>query len=217
VAGGPVSVEQWYNDVPAILQTFYNGMEGGNALARLLFGDVNPGGKLPFTVPVNESDLPPFNSFAREVDYGYYHGYTLFDKEHIAPRFSFGFGLSYTTFRFSNLKVLTPDVKPGESLHVSVEVENAGERAGAEVTQLYIGFPQSQVDRPVKILRGFKKTFLLPHEKQTLYFDVKPDDLAYYNEQSKSWQIENVQHEIYMGNSSSASSLQKASFNVSGF
>ncbi len=134
VAGSAVTVEEWYNEVPAIIETFYNGMEGGNALARILFGDVNPSGKLPFSVPKLETDLPPFDSFADSAQYGYYHGYTLFDKydrdihlrpaqssgtpppaEDKQPRYAFGFGLSYTQFQISDLKAdVTLSLSKGE-------------------------------------------------------------------------------------------------------
>jgi beta-glucosidase len=217
VSGGPVTVEEWYDDVPSILQTFYSGMEGGNALARILFGDVNPSGKLPFSVPKSMVDLPPFNSYATEVNYGYYHGYTLFDKEKTTPRFPFGFGLSYTNFNFSNLKVITPEVKPEHSMQCSIDIENTGLKAGAEVAQLYIGFSDSKIDRPVKILRGFNKISLEPGEKKTITFVVKPEDLAYYDPATKSWKVENMTHQIYLGNSSSTINLQKAVFNTSGF
>lgn len=217
VSGGPVTVEEWIDEVPGILQVFYSGMQGGNALARLLFGDVNPSGRLPFLVPKNEDDLPAFNSYAKEADYGYYHGYTLFDKKDIEPRFPFGYGLSYTSFNFTDLRTLTPVVKPGTSLKVSVEVENTGTRPGAEVAQLYIGFAHSQVDRPVKILRGFRRVYLKPGEKTTIFFEVKPEDLAYYNPQEKGWEVENMSHEIYVGSSSSLHDLQKSTFEVSDF
>ena len=217
VAGGPIMVEDWYNNVPAILQTFYNGMEGGNAFAGLLFGDVNPSGKLPFTVPVNQSDLPPFNSFDTTANYGYYHGYTLFDKKNLPVRFPFGYGLSYTQFSFSNLKIANAAIKPGELLTVTVDVENTGNCAGAEVPQLYIGFENSGIDRPVKLLRGFTKVYLRAHEKRSITFTVKTDDLAYYNTDIKAWKVENMEHHVYVGNSSSANSLTKASFTTSGF
>ena len=216
VSGGPIMVEEWYDNVPAILQTFYNGMEGGNALARILFGDVSPSGKLPFSVPKRMDDLPPFNSYAGEVEYGYYHGYTLFDKKKTEPRFPFGFGLSYTSFRFSNLQVITPTVGPNGDMKCSIEVENTGTRTGAEVAQLYVGFGNSKIDRPVKILRGFDKVLLEPHQTKTITFEVKPQDLAYYDASAKSWKVENMVHEIYLGNTSATGQLQKATFTTSG-
>ena len=217
VSGGPIMVEDWYNEVPSILQTFYSGMEGGTSLARMLFGEVNPSGKLPFSVPKRQTDLPPFNSYASEVDYGYYHGYTLFDKQNITPRFPFGYGLSYTNFNFSKLKIITPQVNSNTPLQCSIEVENTGERSGEEVAQLYIGFGESKIDRPVKILRGFNKISLEAHEKKTIIFHVKPEDLAYYDPDTKSWKVENMVYEIYLGNSSAPASLQKATFRATGF
>ena len=152
-------------------------MEGGNALARILFGDVNPSGKLPFTVPKSENDLPPFNSFDTAVEYGYYHGYTLLEKEHKVPRYSFGFGLSYTSFLISDLKIEFSDTGLTDTLHVSVKVKNTGNRNGAEVVQLYIGFPHSAIERPKKLLRGFEKIYLSESEEQTLSFKISVDEL----------------------------------------
>jgi len=214
-SGSTVTMENWKNKVPAIMLNFYNGMEGGNALARLLFGEVNPSGKLPFTVPVDEKDLPFFDAYADSITYGYYHGYTLFDKTQKPVAFPFGFGLSYTTFQYSNLNVLTPAVASQNGiLKVSVDVTNTGKRAGEEVAQLYIGFSNSKIDRPIKLLRGFKKILLQPNETKTVSFEVKAEDLAYYEVDTKSWKMEKMAHEIFVGKSSAEKDLLKGSFIV---
>ena len=206
VAGSAVTVEEWHNEVPAIIETFYNGMEGGNALARILFGDVNPSGKLPFTVPKLETDLPPFDSFADSAQYGYYHGYSLFDKEKKQPRYAFGFGLSYTQFQISDLVLKqvthTTEVSENSEITVSVKVKNTGNRAGAEVVQLYIGFPESKIDRPVKLLRAFGKVFLEPNEERVVNLTVPVNDLAYYNPETKTWIVDKGKYEVLVGNSS---------------
>lgn len=215
VAGSAVTVEEWHREVPAIIETFYNGMEGGTALARILFGEVNPSGKLPFTVPKLESDLPPFNSFEGNVEYGYYHGYTLFDKEKIEPRYPFGFGLSYTQFQISDLEVITDlfrdlantemlkQVQQGNDvIKVSVNVKNTGARAGAEVLQLYISYPDSKTDQPVKLLRGFKKVFLQPGEERIVQMKVNSSDLATYQPETKTWLTAKGSYRVMVGNSS---------------
>jgi beta-glucosidase len=223
VAGSAVTVEEWHNEVPTIIETFYNGMEGGNALARILFGDVNPSGKLPFTVPKNESDLPPFNSFDDTVYYGYYHGYTLFDKEKKEPRYPFGFGLSYTQFQIKDLLVVPsypgitisgPVVADTGWMSVAVRVKNIGTRAGAEVLQLYIGFQDSKIDRPVKLLHAFHKVFLEPGELRHVNFTVRINDLANYNPETRTWIVEKGKYAVLVGNSSRDEKMQKSEFEV---
>ena len=137
--------------------------DGRRSCLAILFGEVNPSGKLPFTIPARE-DLPFFNDRIDAIDYGYYHGYTLFEKQGLRAAFPFGFGLSYTSFAYSNLRVETGD----DALLVSFDLENTGDRAGAEIAQVYIGLEQSAVDRPVKLLKGFKKVFLQPGRKNKL-------------------------------------------------
>jgi beta-glucosidase len=214
IAGSAVTVEEWHQEVPAIIETFYNGQEGGNALARLLFGDVSPSGKLPFTVPKSESDLPPFNSFDSSVHYGYYHGYSLFDKKKIEPRYPFGYGLSYTSFTISDIQLSHASITSADSMHVSVKVKNTGSREGAEVVQLYVGFPESKIDRPDKLLRGFKKVYLKANEERQIEFNIPASELAYYNDMSKNWEIEKCKYEILIGNSSVKSQLLSQSFEV---
>jgi beta-glucosidase len=212
-SGSTVIMESWKNKVAAIMMNFYSGMEGGNALVNLLFGAVNPSGKLPFTVPVNEADLPFFDAYADSITYGYYHGYSLFDKNKKSVAFPFGFGLSYTTFQYSNLTVLTPTVaSQNGTLKVSVEVTNTGKVAGEEVAQLYIGFSNSKIDRPLKSLKGFQKILLQPNETKTVSFEVSTDDLAYYDIENKTWKTELMQYEIFAGKSSDERDLLKGSF-----
>lgn len=208
VAGSAITVEEWYGKTPAILQTFYNGMEGGTALARLLFGEVSPSGKLPFTVPKNENDLPPFDSYADTVHYGYYHGYTLFEKENKQPRFPFGFGLSYTTFSTSQLLV-----KEHENyIEIKLNVKNTGVIKAAEVVQAYVSFPQTEVEMPNKLLRGFKKIELLPGEEKQVTLHIPLSSLQYYNEQLHQWQPTKGTHTVFVGNSSADPNMLSATF-----
>jgi beta-glucosidase len=170
VGGSAIMTEEWKQAVPAILMSWYGGLEGGTAIARTLFGEVNPGGKLPFTIPARAQDLPFFDRNAETIEYGYYHGYTLFDKNGLKPAFPFGFGLSYTTFAFGPPEL----TEEPDGLKVAVEVTNTGTRAGEEVVQLYAGAPDSAVDRPVKILQGFRRIVLKPGERKRLSFAVPP-------------------------------------------
>src|SRR5690554_1095291 len=156
IGGNMIMIEEWKDSVSAILMAYYPGMEGGTAIARTLFGEVNPGGKLPFVVPYRENDLPQVDWDTSEQYYDYYHGYAKLEKEGIEPLLPYGFGLSYTEFEISN-----PDFSvEGEEVKAACDVENTGDRAGDEVVQLYVGFSNSAVDRPVKLLRGFKRVSL---------------------------------------------------------
>lgn len=212
VGGSAVIMENWNASVPSILMTWYAGMEGGTALANILFGDANPSGKLPFTIPGTEKHLPLFDPFAKKARYDYYHGYTLFDKMELEPAFPFGFGLSYTRFDFEGLEIDQPELSGDGVLIAEINVSNCGHRAGEEVAQLYIGFGNSKVDRPVKLLRGFQKVALQPGETKRLRFEVPAGDLAWYNPDTGQWEIEVMEYRLYIGNSSSDHDLQSVPF-----
>jgi beta-glucosidase len=203
VGGSAIMMEEWKDAVPAILMSWYGGMEGGTALARTLFGEANPGGKLPFVIPESARDLPFFDRNADTIEYGYYHGYTLFDKKSVKPAFPFGFGLSYTTFTFGSPKL----TQEPDKLKVAVDVTNEGSRAGEEVVQLYVGAPESTIDRPVKLLRGFRRIFLKPGERTQVAFEVPLHTLAWYNPQRSAWELENTRYAVYLGSSSSGGAL----------
>ncbi len=215
IGGSAIAAEEWRHDVKAILMAYYPGMEGGHAIARVLLGDVNPGAKLTFTVPADAAWLPPFTPGAPSIEYGYYHGYTLAEKNGIEPAFAFGFGLGYTRFTYANLR-LAPDRIPagGGVLEVAVDVTNAGGRAGHEVVQLYVGFPASALDRPRKLLRGFERVPLAPGETRTVTFRVPSSGLAYWDAAAKAWRVEPVRHDVYVGGSSRSSDLLAAGFTV---
>lgn len=214
IGGSAITMEDWEERVPAILMAWYFGMEGGRALPRVLFGDVNPSGKLPVTIPRNESQLPPFDPYSPTVEYGYYHGYTLLDKLGLEPAFPFGFGLSFTRFEYSDLEVATPEVTPSEELLVRVRLTNTGSREGAEVVQLYVGFADSRVDRPVKLLRGFRKLTLAPGSSQLVNFAVPVRDLAWYNPEAGKWEVEAINYTVLVGSSSRNQDLLQAAFRV---
>jgi beta-glucosidase len=214
VGGSVFTMEQWKNDVPAILMAWYFGMEGGHALARVLFGDVNPSGKMPLTTPKDESQLPFFDEFADTIRYGPYHGYTLFDKQKREPAFPFGYGLSYTTYAYTNLRLATPTLAPDAKLDVTVDVTNTGRRTGEEIVELYVGFEGSKLERPVKLLRAFAKVALAPGETKTVPLSVAVKDLAWYDAQAKAWQIEPMTYDMLVGASARASDLLRARFTV---
>jgi beta-glucosidase len=214
IGGSVFTMEEWKDDVPAILMAWYFGMEGGHALARVLFGDVNPSGKMPLTTPRDMAQLPFFDEFADTIAYGPYHGYTLLDKEGLEPAFPFGHGLSYTSYAYSNLRVLTPAVAPDGRVDVTVDVTNTGRRVGEEIVQLYVGFDGSTVERPVKLLRAFAKVPLAPGETKTVPLSVAVTDLAWYDAEARAWRVEPMTYGVLVGPSSRAGDLLRGSFTV---
>ncbi|UCD02582.1 MAG: glycoside hydrolase family 3 C-terminal domain-containing protein [Promethearchaeota archaeon] len=210
IGGSAITMEEWKAEVPAILMAWYSGVEGGTALAKILFGDVNPSGKLPFTIPKDPKNLPFFDKNADEIEYGYYHGYTFFDKEGYVPAFAFGHGLSYTKFNYSNLQF---EIKEDKVI-ATVDVKNDGKKAGGEVVQLYIGFEQSQIERPIKLLKGFSRVSLEPNEIKKVKIEVSKKNLAWYNPKTKSWEIEKIEYTLYIGGSSKAEDLLSTQFNL---
>jgi len=215
VGGSAILLDEWKDRVPSILMSWYSGMEGGTALARIIFGDVNPSGKLTVTFAKDSSQLPPFDPpYTGSVEYGYYHGYTLADKNGYQPSFPFGYGLSYTSFQYSDLHLSANEISPDGDLFVSVSVQNTGTRTGEEVVQLYVGFPNAKVDRPVKLLRGFDKIPLSSGEKKSVTFTLHARDLAYYDPASSAWRVEPVAHQVLVGGSSRVSDLLSATFRI---
>jgi len=211
VGGSAIDMSAWVDEVPAVLFSWYAGMEGGHALADILFGKVNPSGKLPFTIAKKESDYPKFTPFAMEIDYGYYHGYTLLDKNEIEPLYPFGHGLSYTTFTYDSLQV---SIDSTGTIRSKVRVSNSGDRPGEEVVQLYVGFENSSVDRAKKLLRGFRKIWLRPGESQEVDFSLKLEDLAWYNEDKGDWEVEKMNYTLFVGPSSDEEELLSGGFTI---
>ena len=180
----------------------------------MLYGEVNPSGKLPFSIARNDEDYPYFNPYTLKIEYGYYHGYTLFDKKNIEVAYPFGYGLSYTTYSYDNLRVEEASLSKEGTLKASIDVSNQGDVVGEEIVQLYIGFKNSSVDRPVKLLRAFDKVLLSPGETKTVELEVAVPDLAWYDPKAKEWKIEEMEYELYVGPSSSESTLITDSFLV---
>ncbi len=202
VGGSAINMNAWEPKVAGIVFAWYSGMEGGTALANVLYGKVNPSGKLPFSIARNDSDYPYFNPYTLKIEYGYYHGYTLFDKKNIEVAYPFGFGLSYTTYTYDDLQIIKSDLNKDGVLRAKVNVTNTGEVAGEEIVQLYVGFKNSSIDRPVKLLRGFDKIGLEPGETKTVELEVNIQDLAWYDPEAKEWKVEEMEYELYVGASS---------------
>lgn len=210
LGGNMIMIDQWEQHVSAILMAYYPGMEGGNAVANILFGEVNPSGKLPYVTPHLESDLPQVNWDTDEQFYGYYHGYAKLDKEQKEAKFPYGFGLSYTSFQISQPSF---KVENGQ-ITATCTLENIGDCAGSEVVQLYVGYNQSQVDRPVKVLRGFEKIALAAGEKQEVVITCPIEKLKWYNPQSKRMELEEMQYEAFIGTSSAEKDLLQGFFTI---
>jgi beta-glucosidase len=206
--GSAILVEGFADQVAAILMAWYPGMEGGNAIAEILFGDINPSGKLDVTVPRSADQLPPFVNDASEVEYGYYHGYRYVDKNDLDPRYPFGFGLSYTSFAFRNLRLAAPTIAPRGQVRATVEVENTGTVAGGEVVQLYVGYEGSGVDRPVRELKAFRRVELAPGQTKTVSLAFPVADLAFWDVTSNAFVVEPIDYLVECGASSRDLPLQ---------
>lgn len=204
VSGNAVAMP-WIDRVPAVLEAWFSGSEAGNALADVVFGAVNPSGKLPFTFPVRLEDngahaLGEYPG-ADKVKYNesIFVGYRWHDKEQLKPLFAFGHGLSYTAFAVGNVKADRTTLAPNGSIRISADVTNTGDRAGAEVVQLYIGDEQSSLPRPVKELKGFQKVSLNPGQTRTVTFEITPGMLQYYDDVKGAWVAEPGAFTAYVG------------------
>jgi beta-glucosidase len=196
----------WLADVAAVLQAWYPGQECGNSIADVLFGDVNPSGKLPQTFPVRHEDNPAIGNYPGEnhkVTYGegIFVGYRHYEKK-IQPLFPFGYGLSYTTFEYSNLRLSRSEIAPGDDLTVTVDVTNTGQRAGQEVVQVYVSDEESSVARPEKELKGFARISLEPGQTGTVTISLGMRALAYFDEAQHGWVAEAGAFHVLVGGSS---------------
>jgi beta-glucosidase len=205
--GSPINMNNWINYVPTVLECFYPGQECGNAITSVLFGEVNPSGKLPDTFPCRLEDTPTYFSYPEEsgkVKYneGIFVGYRWYDMKDIKPLFPFGHGLSYTNFAYSNLKIQPTQVKANEEITVSIDIKNAGEIEGKEVIQVYISDIESTVSRPPKELKVFQKIHLLPGEKKTVTFNLDKEAWSFYDPKKKDWVAEPGDFEVHVGSSS---------------
>ncbi len=205
--GRPLSVNRLVEKIPAILEGWYMGQETGTAAADIIFGDVNPSGKLTITVPKSAGQLPMY--------YNHKHSAQFLDyiSQDIQPLFHFGYGLSYTTFMYGNLKLEKEKIKVDESTSVSVELTNTGKFAGDEIVQMYIRDKISSVTRPVKELKGFERVSLKPGETKTVTLEITPEKLAFHNINIK-FVVEQGDFEIMVGSSSRDEDLKKIMLTV---
>ncbi|MHC4123465.1 MAG: beta-glucosidase family protein [Planctomycetota bacterium] len=229
-SGGNVAIPEWdSSSVKSIIAGWFPGQEGGKALAQIIFGDVNPSAKLPVSFEKKWEDSPVYNSYYAYEDHsnkrttlnemraikfdhgeigdleyseGIYLGYRHFDRSDTKPLYPFGYGLSYTTFKYSNMKLSEKKIKAGQKVTVSVDITNTGDRYGAEIVQLYVGDDKCSVDRPVKELKGYEKVFLYPGQTKTV--DIELDDSAFefYSVKKHDWKIESGSFTIYLAASS---------------
>jgi beta-glucosidase len=209
--GDPVTMARWLDTTPALLDMWYGGQEGGNAIAAILFGDANPSGKLPVSLPKKYEDSPAAKNYPGEnlhVDYaeGIYVGYRYYDTKNIEPQFPFGFGLSYTKFEYSDLKTIPFTTKSGsvqqKGIIVDAKIKNTGQRAGVEVVQLYVHDGHSKIDRPVHELKAFSRVELNPGESKTVQLQLDPSAFEYWSPDTKRWTLDPGTFEIQLGASS---------------
>lgn len=208
-SGGSVDMSGWVDRVPSIIEAWYPGQQGGVALAEVLFGEVNPSGRLPVTFERRWDDNPVHDSYytdpgTRKIIYkeGVFVGYRGYERANTKPLFPFGAGLSYTTFKYSNLTVKPAPSGSGSLYEVSFDVRNTGAREGADVAQLYIGNPQTKVPRPVKELKGFSKVSLRPGETKHVTITLDGRSFTYYDVDSKQWRAEPGSFDVLVGRSS---------------
>lgn len=203
---GPLTIPWIKNNARAIIGAWWGGEEGGDAIADVIFGNINPGGKLPYTVYASESQVPPQDEY--DVSKGFTYMY-IKGK----PLFPFGYGLSYTGFKYSDLKISPKNIRPSDSVTIKIAIENTGKVTGDEVVQLYIHDVKSSVKTPVKELRGFKRITLKPGEKKDVVFSLQGKELAFYDEKIHGFIVEPGAFDVLIGSSSEDIRL-KTQFNV---
>ncbi|WP_084537037.1 beta-glucosidase [Pseudomonas asturiensis] len=212
--GGGMDMQPWATKVAASLHAWFPGQQGGQALAEILFGKVNPSGKLPITLDKKVQDNPSYPSFSDPVPYyfsspnpptemtyseGLYLGYRGYDKKHTKPLYPFGFGMSYTTYEYSDLKLSNNVLVPGATIKATFTVTNTGNKAGFEVAQLYVQPSKAQVERPEKELKGFSKVYLKPGESKTVSIALDSRSFAYYSPNSVSWNVDPGKFKVLVG------------------
>jgi beta-glucosidase len=213
MGGSAIITENWRGQVPAILMLWYPGMEGGHAFADILMGKVNPSGKLPCVFAARAEDLPEYDIDAKAITYDLWHGYRKLERDGAVPAFPFGFGLSYTTFEFTNLRLSEASLSAGDTLTVTLDVTNCGPVDGDTVVQLYVAVPASRVERATKELKAFQRVGLKAGETKTVQVDIPVKDLAYYDEQA-GWTVESTRYTLIVGQHSLDDQALRAEFTV---
>jgi beta-glucosidase len=204
--------EAWRDRVPAILMLWYPGMEGGHALADILFGRVNPGGRLPCVFPRRADDLPFFDRDASAITYDLWHGYRKLDRDGVSAAFPFGFGLSYTRFAYSDLQLDRSSVGSDNAVTASVDVANVGAVAGDTVVQLYVSAVGSAVERAAKELKAFARVALAAGESRQVTLRVPVAELAYRD--GAAWTVEPIEYQVIVAQHADDEAALKASFAV---
>jgi len=213
MVGSAVVTEAWRQKAGAIVVLWYPGMEGGHALADVLLGKVNPGGRLPCTFPRRAKDLPFFDRNATKITYDLWHGYRKLARDGAAAAFPFGFGLSYTTFKHANLRLTKTRLGASDTLEATVDVTNTGNVAGDEVAQLYVSAPGSRVERASRELKAFARVTLAPGETRRVALNVPVADLAYYDA-ARGWTVEALEYEAIIARHAEDASALHAYFRV---
>jgi beta-glucosidase len=210
-SGGSVDMNAWVDRVPSLIEAWYPGQQGGSALAEVLFGDVNPSGRLPVTFerrwednPVHDNYYPAENSKKVIYKEGVFVGYRGYEHANVKPLFPFGYGLSYSSFKYSNLTVkqVNSGAGAGPDFEVSFEVKNTGTREGAEVAQVYVGPKETAIPRPAKELKGFAKINLRPGESRKVSVTLDVRALSYYDVNEKQWRANAGEFDVLVGHSS---------------
>lgn len=202
----------WLPNVPAVVEAWYPGMEGGNAVADVLFGNINPSGRILFTWPKKLEDSPSHKLGHEDKDYVYYDeklmvGYRYYDTKNIEPEFPFGYGLSYTSFKYEKMKLSKGH---DNSVKVSVSLKNEGSHDGYETVQVYVKPINPSIDRPIHELKAFKKVFMKANQTLSVDFELKADAFSFYNIDRKEWQVDKCKYEIEVGASSRNIFLRKS-------
>ena len=205
--GSAIIMEDWNDKVPAIIEALYPGEQGGKALAQILFGEVNPSGKLPFTIMKKWEDHPAAKTYPGDKEVaryseGIFSGYRHFDKYNIAPLYEFGYGQSYTTFDYSDIKLSSDKMSPDDTLEITLTITNTGEIDGDEIVQLYINDKKASVEREEKALKGFERVSLKAGESKTITFKINKNHLSFYDVKNKKWIAEPGEFEVLIGASS---------------
>jgi beta-glucosidase len=214
MGGSSIIMEAWRKLVPAILMIWYPGMEGGHALADILLGKVNPSGKLPLVIPTSPDHLPFYDKNATAIEYDLWHGYRKLERDGNLPAYPFGYGLSYTTYRYDNLGLSHSQLSMGDQLLVSLEVTNTGAVPGEEVAQLYVSALGSRVERAPKELKAFTRVALQPGETKKVSLSVPVSRLAYYDEAQADFVVEPLEYEVFVGAHSLDPQALKGRFKV---
>lgn len=205
--GSPVLMDKWIDNVDGLIEAWFAGEQAGNAIAEILLGETNPSGKLPITFPKRWEDCSAYNTYKKEdgitrYEDGIYVGYRHFEKYKIEPLFPFGYGLSYTSFEYSELNLSSKEINDNDKLAITLKLKNTGMLKGSEVVQLYIKDIQSSLDRPLQELKGFKKVSLNPGEEKTIELTIDKDALSFFDPKTKKWVAESGEFEVLIGSSS---------------